>query len=178
MTMPFLPLPSLRRLALAGLLALPLTGFAQTAETVAKPADLGPQVTGTVLSGDRFDSRQAAGQDLLVMLWSPDSMAARKSLGEFGRFAAQHPELRIVALATPPADAATLRQFAEARGLRFPVGVLGQHALGQIAAEQLPIVLHYDGKGRLLGRRAGLFRLRDLDALLNAPKPVEATPAR
>lgn len=157
-------------LLLTGLLSLSLPAGADSSGTAAAPV-VSARITGTRLDGSGFDSRQLAGKSAVVLLWSPDSLASRKSLGEFGRFATLHPELTLVALATPPVEAEALARFAEARGLGFPIGVLGTNELGELPTARLPVVIHYDAANRLRVQRAGIFRLRDLEALVSPAAP-------
>lgn len=127
-----------------------------------------------VLEVQRLDgSRQALsdshGVVTVVVIWSPASLASRKSLGELQRFTARHPpgEINVIAAATE-GDAAQLRKFASERQLDLPLTIVGVTNLGPFPEPSLPHVLVFDGDGRLHATHRGLFRLQTLETMVAA----------
>lgn len=130
-----------------------------------------PQLEATLLDGKPYVLADSRGAVVVLVLWSPNSLASRKSLPELQRFFTEYAPrgVAVVALSTT-ADIATIRRVADERGVAVPLGVLGRHDFGALPEARLPAVRVFDREGRLIGGHDGLFRLRDLqggvDALL------------
>lgn len=125
------------------------------------------QLTAKALDGGSVGLGAATGRRTLLLLWSPESLASRKSLGEIQRFAASPAADRVLLLTLSlGSDAASLRQLMTARQLSFPVALRGDDNLGEISDERLPIALLIDAEGRLLKQRSGLLNLKVLRELL------------
>lgn len=126
-----------------------------------------PSLQAQKLDGSRYELSDSHGSLTVVVIWSPDSLASRKSLGELERFMARHqtPEISVIAVSTLD-DVAKLRDFAKERQLAFPLAVLVQSNLGPFADPGLPYVLVFDRDGLLQGAHSGLFRLQTLEKLV------------
>ena len=157
-----------------------VTGLFLTAAIAAdQPAPL--RVNAEMLDGSRFSLEDGRGSITLLSLWSPDSLASRKCLGELQRFHAAYESrgVKVVAISTVT-DAPTLRAFTAKRKLNLPVAMLGEHNIGPLPEHQLPIVLVFDRDGNLVASRAGLFSYRMLEVLAVPPlmKPASGTAAQ
>jgi len=150
-----------RALRRAGLwLALLLA--AGPAASAAEPPAL-PPLQATTLAGDPV-TIAADGRLTVLLLWSPDSLASRKSIGELERFAAAYRDrdVRTLAISTLH-DGERLQYYAEAHALTLPLLVLGDHDLGPLPEHRLPLIYLLDRQGRVRAIHSGLFRLRDLE---------------
>lgn len=115
------------------------------------------------LAGSRIEFPAAPGLATVIVLWSPASLAARKSISELDRFHAEHGDrVRIVA-ATPADDEALLHTFLRENRLRVPVGLAHGPALRPPADAQLPMLYFFDAHGELRITRSGLFRYKTLE---------------
>lgn len=130
-------------------------------------ADALPVLEVQRLDGSRQALSDSRGVVTLVVIWSPGSLASRKSLGELQRFTARHPpgEINVIAAATQ-GDAAQLRQFASERKLDLPLSIVGVTNLGPFPEATLPQLLVIDRDGTLLASHRGLFRLQTLEQLV------------
>lgn len=153
----------LRQLALALLAASAALPGAATEAGQRPPAE----VHADMLDGGRYALADSRGSVVLLAIWSPESLASRKSIGELERFDAAFRArgVRTVAASTLK-DAAVLRDFAARRGLTVPVAILGDHDLGPLPEQHLPIVYVFDQNGRLRAMHAGLYSLRTLERLV------------
>lgn len=125
------------------------------------------RLTATRLDGSRVSLDEARGRRALLVLWSPDSLAWRKSMGEFERFAASPEAANVFVLAiSTNTDATGIRNFMAARKAGFPVALRGEDNLGRFDDDKLPVVLVIDREGRLLRHHAGMFISRNLRDLL------------
>ena len=144
---------------------------------LAVPAALAGPVIGetvrlvaTMPDGSRVSLGDAKGRRSLVVLWSPASLAWRKSMGEFERFAASPEGAAVYLLAVGvDGDAASLREFMAARGARFSFALRGEDNLGPLEEHRLPLLLVIDAEGRLLRQHTGMFTARMLRDLLDPP---------
>lgn len=163
-------LPRLRTAFLAGLL---LTTSAFAADQAAPL-----RVEAEMLDGSRYALDDSRGSITLLSFWSPDSLASRKCIAELQRFHAAYENrgVKVLAISTTN-DPALLRAFTAKRKLSLPVAMLGEHNLGAIPEDQLPIVLVLDRDGKVVASRAGLFSYRMLEVLAVPPlmTPVSGT---
>lgn len=124
-------------------------------------------VQADMLDGSRFTLAGSRDTVVLLAIWSPDSLASRKSIGELDRFAAAYRSRGIATIAASTLrDADALRQFSATRGLGLPIAMLGDHTLGRLPEQNLPIVYVFDRNGALHARRDGLVSLRVLEHLV------------
>lgn len=130
-------------------------------------ADALPVLEVQRLDGSRQALSDSRGVVTLVVIWSPTSLASRKSLGELQRFTARHPpgEINVIAAATQ-GDAAQLRQFASERKLDLPLSIVGVTNLGPFSEATLPQLLVIGADGSLQASHRGLFRLQTLEQLV------------
>lgn len=151
----------------AGLLAALLPLLLATPAAVGMEAASPPMLEMQRLDGSRLTLADLRGVIAVVVLWSPESLASRKSLGELQRFAAlsRQDEVKVIAVSTQ-ADAAQLRHFADERQLALPLAIIGQTNLGPFAEPTLPHTHVFDRDGRLHATHRGLFRLQTLDAMV------------
>lgn len=161
-------LPTLRRLLRGALLAATLAASGPPAQAADAPLH---RIEAQRPDGSRWTLADSRGRVTVLVLWSPESLASRKSLGELARFAvaATARGLELVAAATL-AEPAALRHFVAERRLELPWAMLAGHDLGRLRVEDLPLVLVFDRDGALRAGRRGLFRLDDLERLV-APLP-------
>lgn len=119
------------------------------------------------LDGNPYSLADSRGTVTLVALWSPDSLASRKCIWELQRFTTLFGGrgVTVVAVSTS-ADADRLRRFAAERQLDLPIAILGDNDFGPMPEQALPIVHVFDREGRLRSSRRGLFRLRDLESMV------------
>jgi hypothetical protein len=153
--------------SLVGLLAaLPLAAIAEPARQL--------RIEAEGLDGKPYSLAQDRGAIVVVAIWSPESLASRKSIGELQRFAnaRRSDGLKVMAVSVTR-DAAALRSFVAARQLDLPVAMLATHDLGPLPEADLPIVWAFDRDGTLRGVHRGLFRLRQLEQLV---EPLSAMP--
>lgn len=148
----------------AGLLLI-LAGLPQLA--AAEDADALPVLEVQRLDGSHQALSDGRGVVTVVVIWSPESLASRKSLGELQRFTARHPpgEINVIAAATE-GEAAELREFASARKLDLPLSRVGVTNLGPFPEATLPHVLVIDRDGGLQAAHRGLFRLQTLERMV------------
>lgn len=125
-----------------------------------------PLLEAKRLDGSRYALRESQGGISLLVIWSPDSLASRKSLGELERFVAVNPPPAMTVLAVSTLDDATqLRAFARARQLTLPLAILEHTNLGPFPEAGMPYILVIDHHGAVRGAHRGLFRLQTLEAL-------------
>lgn len=131
----------------------------------------GDAVAPSHLSALRLDGRPVSladgkGRTALVIFWSPDSLASRKSLPELQRFIDEgdHSQLFILAVSTS-GEAQALESFLAGRALSLPAALRGDDDFGAQPEWQLPIAYVFDDAGRFVRRRAGLFNAKILRAL-------------
>lgn len=133
-----------------------------------------PEVQADMLDGSRYSLADSRGTVALLAIWSPQSLASRKSIGELERFAKAYQSRGVNTLAiSTGTDAAALREFLTQRGLSLPVAILGEHNLGRLPEHRLPIVYVFDSNGHVHARHDGLYSMRILERmvapLLNQP---------
>ncbi len=158
----------LRRLGLALVLGM----AASVAPTVSAAPTVGEriQLTATLPDGGSVSLDDAKGRRTLLVLWSPASLAWRKSMGWLERFAASPEAAAVFLLAVSvDADAASLRDFMAARGAKLPVILRGSDNLGVLEDHRLPLLLVIDAEGRLLRHHIGMFNSKTLRELLDPP---------
>jgi hypothetical protein len=121
------------------------------------------------LDGGRFSLADILGSVTVLVLWSPDSLASRKSLGELQRFVTgfQPRGVKVIAVSTA-GDAEALRRFAETRKLDLPMAVLEDTDVGPAPEQALPVVYVFDRGANCRSIHHGLFRLRDLERRVEA----------
>lgn len=126
-----------------------------------------PVLEAQRLDGSSYSLNDGRGQVTVVVLWSPESLASRKSLGELQRFTAlgQQRDVSVIAISTS-GDAERLRHFANERQLVLPLGIIENSNLGPFPEHTLPQIQVFDRNGKLHGVHRGLFRLRTLEELV------------
>jgi len=135
------------------------------ADDIAVPAPA--HVDAEMLDGGRYSLADNHGRISVLAMWSPDSLASRKSMGELERFfvAYQSRDVMTVAVSTVH-DADALRQFSAKRRLQVPLAILGDNDLGPLKEQQLPVVYVFDRHGKLHAAHAGLFSYRTLERMV------------
>jgi len=139
------------------------------------------RLEATLLDGTPFSLAAQRGTMTLLVLWSPDSLPSRKSLGELQRFhaASDAAKVRTVAVSTV-ADQERVRHYVVQQQFTFSVALLGDHDFGPVSEQRLPVLYVFDQYGVLLAQRAGLFRLRDItqgmEALTKVPSLRTSSP--
>ena len=108
------------------------------------------------LDGSRYALTDSRGIVTVVVVWSPESLASRKSLGELQRFTTLHPqgEVKVIAVSTLDAPA-QLRHFANERQLALPLAIIGKTNLGPFPEPILPQVFVFDRNASCTARTAG-----------------------
>lgn len=145
---------------------------AATTEPLAKPA----RIVANGSDGRPASLEAGRGRTSLVIYWSPESLASRKSLHELQRFAAAPESRKIFLLAVSTLlDRDKVQAFMAERKLSFPYAFRGEDELGAIDEQHLPIVLVFDAEGRLLRQHAGMFHQKMLRRLID---PEALTDAR
>ena len=121
------------------------------------------------IDGHPISLQEGRGKTSLVVYWSPESLAFRKSVYELQRFVAA-PESKDIFLLTisTSADAGAVQTFMADRQLSFPYALRGEDGLGAIDESRLPIVQMFDAEGHLRKQRAGLFNLKIMLNLISA----------
>lgn len=154
----------MRRLLLLLLWLTTLEGGVRAGEVEPLPtAHGGVQLEAQGLDGKTVSLREGRGRVTVLVFWSPESMASRKSMGELQRFAdmADAREVFFLAISTT-GTAESIAAFARARGLTLPLALRQADDLGTLPEQGLPLALLFDQEGRLRQRRVGLIRLRAL----------------
>ena len=153
------------RRRLAGGLFMILAAFPLFA--VCEEQSVQPVFEAQRLDGTRYSLNDGRGLVTVVVLWSPESLASRKSLGELQRFTALHPqrEVSVIAISTS-GDAEQLRHFANERQLVLPLAIMENSNLRPFSEQTLPHIHVFDRNGKLHGGHRGLFRLRTLEELV------------
>ena len=129
-------------------------------------------LTAMRLDGSSVSLQDGRGKPALVIYWSPDSLASRKSMGELQRFADSPAGRNVFLLAiSTSSDRAALQTFMVERQLKFPAALRVQDDLGEIADQNLPLLFVFDAEGRLLRRHAGMFHKSLLARLLQPTTP-------
>lgn len=142
--------------------AMVLWWLALAGAAAAEPG-IAPRLEAAMLDGTAFSLADSRGSVVAVMVWSPTSLASRKSLPEWQRFHSAFSKRGAVILALSAVDdTKEIRRVAEARGVQAPLGVLGLHELGPLSEARLPAIRVFDRAGRLVATHDGLFRLRDV----------------
>lgn len=119
------------------------------------------------LDGSRYALADSRGKIAVLAMWSPESLSSRKSMGELDRFFAAYQSRDVMTLAVSTVrDAEVLRQFAAKRTLQVPVAMLGDHDLGPLKEQQLPVVYVFDRDGKFHAAHAGLLSYRTLERLV------------
>jgi thiol-disulfide isomerase/thioredoxin len=123
----------------------------------------GPASAGSALSALAATDvaiSAARGGPAIVVIWSPGCLACRKSLGEIERFGAAAPRKGVTVRTVVPGDAYDeARELVSKRGLTLDVEPDG----GRLDAESRRILLDHpiayavDGRGGIVGARAGLL---------------------
>lgn len=137
--------------------------LASLGETPAAP----PMLEAQRLDGSPYSLGDGRGLITVIVFWSPDSLASRKSLGELQRFAAAHPppEVELIAVSTQ-GDIKQIKYFASERQLSLPLALLGKTSLGPFPEQTLPHIHVFDRNGQLQASHRGLFRLRTLEEMI------------
>lgn len=150
------------------LLAALLPALLAMPAAFADPVPRQPALEAQRLDGSPLTLADTRGAVTVLVFWSPESLASRKSLGELQRFAAlpEQREVRVIAVSTLD-DAARLRFFADERQFDLPLAILGRTNLGPLPEATLPHVHVLDRSGRLHASHRGLFRLQTLDAMVS-----------
>lgn len=158
------PSPTRLSALIAGLLLAPVT---MPPLAVGEEPAAPPVLEAQRLDGSRYTLGDSRGVVTVVVIWSPESLASRKSLGELQRFTAMHPqnEVNVIAVSTLE-NAAYLRHFADDRQLALPLAVIGQTNLGPFPEPTLPHIHVFDRHGKLHASHRGLFRLQTLEELV------------
>lgn len=144
---------------------------ASAADAAAKPARL----VASGSDGRPVSLADGRGRTALIIFWSPESLASRKSLHELQRFAAatENKDLFLLAVSTSP-DRDKLQAFMTERKLSFPYAMRGEDDFGAIDEQHLPLVLVLDAEGRLLRQHAGMFHQKMLRRLIAPETPTGA----
>lgn len=88
-------------------------------------------------------------------------------MGELDRFFAAYQSRDVNTLAVSTVrDAEVLHQFAAKRNLQVPLAMLGDHNLGKIKEQQLPVVYVFDRDGKFHSMHVGLLSYRVLERLV------------
>lgn len=126
-----------------------------------------PRLEAIKLDGSPYSLAETRGAVTVLVVWSPDSLASRKSIGELQRFAAlfRPRGVHVLAISTT-GDAERLRRFADERGLDLPIALLGETNLGPFPEPELPRVYVFDRQGEQRAARRGMFRLSNLEQLV------------
>ncbi|MDA8257447.1 MAG: TlpA disulfide reductase family protein [Betaproteobacteria bacterium] len=134
-------------------------------DAAAKPARL----VATGSDGRPISLADGRGRTALVIYWSPESLASRKSLHELQRFVAatENKEIFLLTVSTS-SDRDKLQAFMAERKLSFPYAFRGEDDFGAIDEQRLPLVLVFDGEGRLLRQHAGMFHQKMLRRLIDS----------
>lgn len=142
-------------------------------------AAIAPAAAATLaeMSAAEVAGRVAQNERTIVVLWSPDCLACRKSLAEIERFAASAASKGIfVKTVVPAASYEEARELVATRGLALEV----RSAAGELDAASRrvlldkPVTYAFGPGGEVRGARAGLlgaWTLEDLAA--DAMRPVE-----
>lgn len=119
------------------------------------------------LDGSSYSLKDSRGAVSVLVVWSPESLASRKSLGELQRFTALHQqrEVSVIAISTA-GDAERLRHFANERQLVLPLAIMENTNLGPFPEQSLPRIYVFDRNGKLHGTHHGLFRLRTIEEMI------------
>lgn len=139
----------LRLLASAALLgASALTWARGDALIVGQPA---PPLAMTALDGTHFDTRDLKGKVVFVTFWATWCEPCRAELPALSHYVTQHADQGLVVLGLSLDGATDLPQVRDvARGLSFPVGLLGDpHLPGYGRIWHLPVSFVIDRQGRL-----------------------------
>jgi hypothetical protein len=148
---------------LAVLVALTLLPAGASEET-AQPL---PAVQAHMLDGTPYSLADERGTIVLLAIWSPQSLASRKSIGELERFAAAYRTRGVNTIAASTTkDAQALREFVTQRGLSIPVAMLSEHNLGRLPQQRLPIIYVFDRNGHAHARHDGLYSAGVLERLV------------
>ena len=137
---------------------------AGAADAAAKPARL----VASGSDGRPVSLADGQGRTALVVFWSPESLASRKSLHELQRFAAatENKDLFVLAVSTS-LDRDKLQAVMAERILSFPYAIRGEDDFGAIDEQRLPLVLVFDAEGRLLRQHTGMFHQKMLRRLID-----------
>lgn len=153
-----------RKGLVAGLLVmLALAPLAATAQERAEP----PRVEAQKIDGSPYSLSNSRGVVTVVSVWSPESIASRKCIGELQRFATMYQQrgVEVIAISTS-GDADQLQRFADQRQLTMPMAILRDTNLGPFNNRELPLLYVFDRDGKLQATRWGLYRLRVLEQLV------------
>lgn len=154
----------MRKLSVLLLLLATLTSGARAGEIEPLPtAHGGVQLEAQGLDGKTISLRAGRGRVTVLVFWSPESMASRKSMGELQRFAdmVDAQEVFFLAISTT-GTTESIAAYARTRELNLPLALRQHDDLGALPEQGLPLTLLFDQEGRLLQRRVGLIRLRTL----------------
>lgn len=156
-------------LSCALLIAMGLAAVLNPATTLATDIAARPaRLVAMTGDGRSISLADARGRRSLVIFWSPQSLASRKSLPELQRFAAAPENRDIFLLAVSTSlDRPAVEAFVAQRKLGFPYAFRGEDELGAIDEERLPLVLVFDAEGRLLRQRDGMFHQKLLRRLID-----------
>lgn len=146
--------------------ALLAAGLCLGAAVAANDAAAPSQLSAQRLDGRPVSLADGKGRTVLVIFWSPESLASRKSLPELQRFIDESDRSQIFILAVSTSgEPKALESFLAARALDLPVALRGDDDFGAQLEWQLPIAYVFDDAGRFLRRRAGLFNTKILRTL-------------
>lgn len=156
------------RALLLALMATVAVHQSAAAEEQSPPtAQVQMQLQAEMLDGSPYSLADSRGSITLLSVWSPDSLASRKCIGELQRFYSTYRGRGVATIAvSTPTDADALRQFVAKRNLTLPVALLGNNNLGSLPEHHLPIVYVFDRDGKLQATRAGMFSMRNLERLV------------
>jgi len=136
----------------ACVIALALAPFVPAAGNSLLLGQTAPAITLATLDGKSIDTRDLRGKVVIVTFWATWCEPCRQELPLLSRYAVEHRSQGLVVLGfslDTPEDLPAVR--AASRGLRFPVGLLGDpHVPGYGRIWHLPVSFVIDRHGRLV----------------------------
>jgi thiol-disulfide isomerase/thioredoxin len=121
----------------------------------------------TDTAGRRHRLAEEKGHYVVLNFWATWCVPCIEEIPEIARFAREHPQVRVIGVATDVADEAKTKQFAAKHGLDYPLVLSDdkvEKSLGVVRA--LPTTRVYDPKGKLVYDKPGRVDHATLEKLV------------
>lgn len=149
---------------LAAALAACVTGGAEvSAADPSNRQDAADFSIPALLSDGNLSLSQFSGTPVVLNFWASWCTPCKKEMPVLQDFAAENPDVMVVGVAVNDSERDS-REFAEQRGIQFPLGVDGD---GSVSADYgvtgLPVTVVIDGQGKVATTWFGEITREELD---------------